>query len=439
MTEIMMKKFTFILTVTTMLWSAFSQVAFASPTNIGERITINSVVLDEQRQLQVLLPEGYHSNSIAHYPVIYLLDGDYNFHGVSGMLDLMSNKGQLIPDVILVGISDKGTDRYRQYMTPEGLTAPEGLTNKAVEDKGKASVFINFLAQDVKPYMQSHYRVADNAMLVGHSMGGLFVLNALLKSPETFEHYVSSSPSVWLNIHAFIKQAKDILGKNTKHPKKHKSVSLYLSLGDETRMGQYGFIHLLDDNQPDNIDWKFSHYPDENHNSVGIISLRNSLKHLYKDWYINERALSGMTPDSIIANYKQLLTRFKMNQAMPTANIQGVIRSYYRQNKQADIPALMSKIKNELPASEQAFTLMYASYVGHYDSAKAALKVLKAFESRFASSVEYIKSIAVKYEQLSQPKMAFGYYEKAMKLAKQQHANQWQINIIEAKLLATKG
>ncbi len=56
-----------------------------------------------------------------------------------------------------------------------------------------------------------------------------FILNAI-------------SPSVWLNDHALTKKAKAIIEKS-----KHEQVSLYLSLADETRMGVYGFMHLLDE------------------------------------------------------------------------------------------------------------------------------------------------------------------------------------------------
>lgn len=81
-----------------------------------KRIKISSDYLNEEREVQVLLPESYHSNTQATYPVLYLLDGDYNFHGISGMLDFLGNKGQLIPDIILVAVADKGTQKYRQYI-----------------------------------------------------------------------------------------------------------------------------------------------------------------------------------------------------------------------------------------------------------------------------------------------------------------------------------
>ncbi|KGJ92276.1 alpha/beta hydrolase-fold protein [Colwellia psychrerythraea] len=406
-----------------------AQGSLAAALSIGERLKINSTYLNEEREIQVLLPESYHSNKEANYPVIYLLDGDYNFHGVSGMLDFLSNKAQLIPDVILVGIADKGTDVYRQYMTPAALTAPFKK-----EDAGKAELFLTFLEKELKPYINNHYRAANNSILFGGSIGGLFVLNALFESPNAFEHFVSNSPSVWLNDHGIMAKANSFVGES-----EHKPTSLYLSLGDEERQGVYGVLQLLDEKQPKNIDWQFSHYPDENHNSVGLVALRADLKKIFKTWHISDKKLeSSITPEQILAHYQKLSAKLAINQPIPTSSIKSAIRSFYRQKKVGDIPSFMAKMKKILPTSEQAFIMMQASYIGYFDSPQSALKVLLEAESRFEYSVEYIKSIAVIYMQLNNTDMAINYYTKALKLAKLYNANQWQINIIEAKLLELK-
>lgn len=78
---------------------------------------------------------------------------------------------------------------------------------------------------------------------------------------------------------------------------------------------------------------------------------------------------------------------------------------------------------------------MQASYVSHFNSPKAALALLKSLESKFETSIEYLKSIATTYEQLKDDKSAISYFEKALKLAKKQQVNQWQISIIDTKLL----
>jgi len=409
------------------LLTVFSTNSRAITLNLGERVTINSTVLSEERELQVLLPESYDANPLATYPVIYLVDGDYNFHAVSGMLDMLSGKGGVVPDVILVGLADKGTTLYRQYMTPSVYDS------KAKPSKGRSADFIRFITEEVKPYIQKNYRSAEHSTLVGHSMGGLFVLDMLIEQPSAFNNYVAISPSVWLADQGIVAKAKEKMFAG-----EHKPVSLFLSLGDETRMGQYDFISTLDLAQPNNINWQFKHYPDESHISVGIIALRDSLKSIYKSWYIVENKLSKFeTSESIIDYYYELMTEFGFSQPMPSTSVQEIFRRHYRNKKSAELPALVEKAIQKLPASKQAFIAMQASYAGHFDSAKAALTLLIEVEDEFAHSIEHIKAIASNYEKIDDKAMAQKYYKKALVLAKKQKANQWQLNIINAKLIAT--
>lgn len=400
----------------------------AGPFSLGNRVSIDSKVLSTERELQVLLPENYEANSTSTYPVIYLIDGDYNFHGVSGMLDLLANKGQLIPDVILVGIADKGTSQYHEYMTPSVFDS------KAKPSKGKAAEFIRFITTEVKPYIENNFRTAENSTLVGHSMGGLFVLNMLLEQPSAFNNYVAISPSVWVADQGIVAKAKEKLTNA-----QHKPVSLYLSLGDETRMGQYDLINTLDLTQPNTIDWQFKHYPDENHNSVGIIALRDSLKSIYKPWYIVENKLSTFkSPESIVAHYQKVMSENGFSQPMPSTSVQELFRRHYRNKNVALLPTFITETIKKLPASKQALITMQAKYVAHFDSPKASLPLLLKVEKEFAQSIDHLKAIASTYERLEDKGMAHKYYQKALAVAEKQKANQWQFNIINAKLAATK-
>ena len=406
-----------------------TSVAQANRFSAGKRHNQFSHILNENREVQVLLPESYDFDKSTSYPVIYLLDGEYNFHGVSGMLDLMANKGQLIPDVILVGISDKGTDKYRQYMTPNDFTAP-----RKSSDKGKANEFLNYLQSELKPFVETSYRTADTSILVGHSIGGLFVLNALVEQPNSFTHFVATSPSLWLDDHAFEKKARPVLAKA-----KHEPVELYLALGDETRMGQYRFIDILDDLQSKYINWQFKHYPDENHNSVGLVALRGALKSIFEGWYIAESRLNRLQdPESLLTHYSKLSKGLGLNQAMPTPSMRAAVRYFYRNEKVNELSPFLSQITHQLPSSEAGFVMMAASYAGHFESPEAALELMLRSAHNFKHSIEYTKALAGVYEKLKKPKQANEYYRRALKLAESQNANQWQLNIINAKISETR-
>ncbi|MBU2894929.1 alpha/beta hydrolase [Colwellia sp. D2M02] len=415
-----------------LLITLFLPKSQAASFHLGERVCLDSQILSQTRELQILLPENYYENNVSNYPVIYLLDGDYNFHGISGMLDLLANKGQLIPDVILVAIADKGTSQYRQLMTPVELAVASSSSpaKGALTPAKHAAEFLRFLTDEVKPYVAENYRSAEHSILVGQSMGGLFVLNALIESPDAFKHYVAISPSVWVAEQGIVKKAKEKLGKNA-----HQPVSLFLSLADETRMGQYDFINLLDINEPKNIDWSFKHYPDENHNSVGLIALRDSLKALYSQWYIAEKDLTKFTnPEDIVKHYQNVMTKHAFKQAMPSASIKAMVRHYYRHNNVDKLPVFIAQTSEKLPESRQALIAMQASYAGHFDSPKAALELLLSVENLYPNSIDHLKAIASTYEQVGDMLKAKSYYQKALTVAKKYNTNQWQLNILEAKI-----
>lgn len=405
------------------LMLVISQVSFASIFDSGERVTINSSVLGEQRELQILLPENYRSDLKNTYPVIYLLDGDYNFHGVSGMLDLLANKGQLIPKVILVGLADQGTEKYRKYMTPNNSTSP--IKNNT----GSAKEFLDFLNEEVQPYINKNYRAAKHTTLVGHSIGGLFVLNALLEAPDSFNNYVAISPSVWVSDNAIVDKAKEQLGKV-----EHQNIALYLSIADEMQMGQYGFINQLDLKPLKNVQWSFKHYPDENHVSVGLIALRDSLKAIFKAWYLPESILEENSPEQTVKYYQDIQNVFAIKQSMPSAVVHLLIRQHYRQKKADVLPQFIASTIKASPASEQVLITKQASFASYYDSPENALALLKASEAEFVNNIDYLTAIADLYQQLKDKTAAQDYYQKAWQLAKKQKVNQWQLNIIQAKL-----
>ncbi|MCP4991210.1 MAG: hypothetical protein GY928_35690 [Colwellia sp.] len=234
-------------------------------------------------------------------------------------------------------------------------------------------------------------------------------INALIEQPELFSSYVAISPSFWVDKQGIVQKAKEKLAKT-----QHTPVNLFISLADETRMGIYDFINVLDIDEPSNINWSFKHYSDENHNSIGLIALRDSLKTTYKDWCISEKQLDQFQrPELIIEYYQKIMAEFGFSQAIPAASIRAMIRFHYRNKKEAELGDFIEQAIKNLPASKQAMIAMQASYVGHFDSPKAALTLLTNVEQEFSQSIEHIKAIAVIYEQLEDKKMALKYYQKA--------------------------
>lgn len=378
----------------------------------GQRVVIDSQVLAETREIQVLLPEGYQAEQSSTYPVIYLLDGDYNFHGISGMLDLLANKGELIPKVILVGIADKGTSTYRKNMAPSEQSAK----------------FLSFLTNEVKTLIDKEYRTSDNNILVGHSIGGLFVINTVLESPQSFDNYISISPSAWYEDDSIVKKARQKVAKI------EQPINVYISVADEVKMSIYGLVNEFDTHAKKNVNWHFKRYLDENHNSTGLIAMRDGLKQIFKGWHLNEKLAESNSPEQTIEYYKGKLSKLGFDQSIPAGIAHILIRQHYRQDKANELPAFIAKVIEEMPASKATMLIKQASFVGFYDTKEAALKILLAHEAEFSNSIGYQKAIASTYKQMKNTAQAKLYYQRALELAKKQKVAQWQLNIINEYL-----
>lgn len=183
---------------------------------------LRSQVLGEERRLNVFLPPGY-AGSAERYGVLYLLDGsaheDY-FH-ITSLVDFLATYG-VMPPVIVVGISN--VDRKRDFTPPSA--DPEDRA--AVPTSGGAGKFIDFLARELLPWVEAHYRTGEPRLVVGQSLGGLLATQVLLDRPELFTHYVIVSPSLWWDHQALLQGAAPKLAA---HPTPGRSV--YLSVGDE--------------------------------------------------------------------------------------------------------------------------------------------------------------------------------------------------------------
>ena len=161
---------------------------------IGEKVEIKSNILNENRILNIYLPNGYSKDSLKSYPVIYLLDGSINedFIHITGIVQFGSFSWiNMIPETIVVGISN--VDRKRDFTFPTTI-------KKDKEDfptTGKSANFINFIEKELQPFIESNYKTNATKTIIGQSLGGLLATEILLKKPQLFDNYIIVSPSLW--------------------------------------------------------------------------------------------------------------------------------------------------------------------------------------------------------------------------------------------------
>ncbi|MDR6461169.1 putative alpha/beta superfamily hydrolase [Chryseobacterium vietnamense] len=195
-----------------------AQTVTTKPLTIGEVRTIKSKTLNEDRTLNIYLPQGY--DKTKSYPVIYLLDGSINedFIHVTGLVQFF-NQMYSMPETIVVGVAN--VDRKRDFTFHTDLKDLQ----KDYPTTGHSDKFIAFLEKELKPYVESQFKTTDKYLL-GQSLGGLLAAEILLKKPEMFNNYFIISPSLWWDDESLLKQAPQLLSKSSDTKK-----FVYVSVG----------------------------------------------------------------------------------------------------------------------------------------------------------------------------------------------------------------
>lgn len=146
------------------------------------------------------------------YPVVYVLDGNAYFASVVEATRARSTLGGEIAGAVIVGIGYP-TDNLmtmlgrRFYdLTPVPPTADERqkmegamkLLGVGDIEYGGADTLLDIIETEIKPLVSRTVSVDPRrSVLLGHSIGGLAVLNALFKRPSSFDAYIAISPSIW--------------------------------------------------------------------------------------------------------------------------------------------------------------------------------------------------------------------------------------------------
>ncbi|MFY1046798.1 alpha/beta hydrolase [Chryseobacterium sp. GP-SGM7] len=195
----------FISILFTFHFMAFAQSTNVKPLNIGEIRTIKSKILNEERTLNIYLPQNF--TKTKSYPIIYLLDGSMNedFIHVTGLVQFF-NLMYAMPETIVVGIAN--IDRKKDFTFHTDLKDLQ----KDYPTTGHSDKFISFLEKELKPYIESQFKTTDK-YIFGQSLGGLLATEILLKKPEMFNNYFIISPSLWWDDESLLKQAPQLLAK----------------------------------------------------------------------------------------------------------------------------------------------------------------------------------------------------------------------------------
>ena len=257
--------------------------AAGAPVTIGERHSLRSAVLNEERSYQIALPDSYRWAQDRRYPVLYVLDGDTHFAHTAGSVGFLAAQGE-IPEMIVVAISS--TKRVRDFTQTDWPTAWIG--------GGGAGNFRKFLSTELLPAIDRDYRTDGFRVLSGHSAGGQFVLYCLTSEPGLFAGYFALSPSLNWDDNLPLRSLEEAFGKTPTLPG-----FLYFArsddggkaLADDERLDK-----ILQTKSPQGFRWRSRPFPDETHVSVPLLAQIDALRSLYSGYRLHQDMMDKGLP-----------------------------------------------------------------------------------------------------------------------------------------------
>jgi len=260
---------------------------------IGEKVKMQSHILEKEIQLSIHIPDGYESSN-AKYPVLYSFQT--HFEQIAGAVKNLYDY-RLTPQLICVQINNYEFG----YLTP---TPIEGRPNS-----GQADRFLTFFKEELFPFMNINYRVHNYRIIFSNSGGAAFIVYAMLTQPELFQAGIASIP--WVNYedqNRFIMDNADSILKKGKY---HNNF-LYMTMDNESILlpDLETFIGILKDNPKPGLEWEYHYWPEEDHTSTPYRSIYSGLRALFKDWYQIPDDIVDMGLDEIKAYEHTLNDKF---------------------------------------------------------------------------------------------------------------------------------
>jgi predicted alpha/beta superfamily hydrolase len=239
--------------------TSFSQIKEVDNT-VGKTILLKSEILNQDRKIQIYLPENYHTSKVK-CPVIYVFDSQkYFLNAVSYQKNL--DYVDETPGFIVVGIKTKDSERRAFYNT-------------------ESTKFSNYLENELLPYIDKTYRtLANERVFFGWQRAAAFGIEALASKPDLFKGYFIASPTFLTD-----KRVSDV-GKMLD---KRSSLDnyLYFTLGNVEAWSldnTNALANVLKEKAIKKMKWKYDLFDDENHYSTTIITMNKGLKSFFKDY-----------------------------------------------------------------------------------------------------------------------------------------------------------
>lgn len=251
-------------------------------------IKLSSKMLGEDRKIYIYAPPADTLTPNKCYPVMYILDGDNHFSLVAEYCRYLSRRDvNVVPEMIIVGIPN--TNRVRDLTPTNSITdydgKPDTTSNSRFKSSGGGNIFLQFIGNELIPYIDAHYKTQPFKIFAGHSFGGIATINCLLTRPDMFGAYIAISPSFWWDKGYLLSLAAEKLKNDHVINKMIFYSDAYEGLSDGKSTFHddlLKFDSIITQRKIPGLDHKYVCYPEDTHMTEPIKAYYDALRFIFK-------------------------------------------------------------------------------------------------------------------------------------------------------------
>ncbi|QCX39053.1 hypothetical protein FF125_16125 [Aureibaculum algae] len=365
---------------------------------VGSSLLIQSKIMNDEREIQIFLPDGYADSDIT-YPVLYVLDGQrYFLHAVSLQKSFIEFKQT--PEFIIVGISKKISDRNRNFSV-------------------NSQKYLDFIKKEVIDYIDNQYRTSEKRMLFGWAFGGGFVIETMTNEPDLFNVYISASP---FPLKGKINEIDSFLTENPNFNK-----LLFFSSGTNEGVVKDGTNELnllLTDKAPKTMNWVFRELQDEEHRSTPFTTLYHGIKEYYN--YFPELQFNSLEEfsnagglDYVYNYYQKRASEFGFSKDLSDWTMFTLTRNAIRANDYNQFNNFVNDFKSTEFISRLRVTraCSIAEFYLKHNEYDKAIKLFLFLAEKHPNSERPLNGLGDTYKELKKEIKASSYYKKAKKIS----------------------
>ena len=211
--------------------------------------------------------------------------------------------------------------------------------------------------------------MAPFRVLIGHSLSGIFALNAFLTRPEIFNSYVVINPSHWWGKDTLVAETRTFLKDHVKL-----RAFIYETIGDEgPRMvtPSLQLKNITEGTKPEGLEWKIRLMESENHGSIVLKSIYEGLEFIFAPWRIRENLVAIGMP-GIERHFAELSQRYGYDVEIPQQLINNSGYQCFFQNRVDEAIEVFTWNVQHHPGSWNVYDSLGEAYAKKGDT-KAAI------------------------------------------------------------------